>query len=109
MRAGRLRHLVAIQAKATAGAPPFEEPAWADVATVRAEVWAIKGDERQLSAQTTAQVSHRVRMRAWPGLTTAHRLAVGSATYNVQFINDVDGRGREYIVDALENVGRAAQ
>ena len=109
MRAGALRHLVTIQAATVAGSPPFQDPTWSDVATVRAEVWAVSGSERQASMQTTAQVSHRVRMRAWPGLTTAHRLAVGSATYNIQFINDVDGRGREYVVDALEIVGRAAQ
>lgn len=83
--------------------------AWTTAGTVWAEMWAVKGEERAASSTTEARVSHRVRMWAFPGLTTTgHRFKLGTRTFNISFINDVEARGVEYVADCLEIVGKEA-
>ncbi|MFP5223110.1 MAG: head-tail adaptor protein [Acidobacteriota bacterium] len=82
---------------------------WATVSVARAEMWTVKGDERAASATTMASVTHRARIWAYPGLTTAHRMKLGTRTFDIQFINDVEMRGVEYVLDLMEIVGREAQ
>jgi SPP1 family predicted phage head-tail adaptor len=91
------------------GTPPFEEPGWTDTDTVRAEIWSIKGDERTASAQSQAAISHRIRIRAYPGLTAAHRIKYGTRTFNILFVNDREERGIEMLLDCFEVVGKIAQ
>lgn len=107
---GRLNTPVDIQARTDSpdGMGGFTR-AWATVATVWAEMWAVRGDERVAAASVQAHLSHRLRMHAWPGLSTSHRLKFGGRTFNITFINDVDMRGAEFLVDCLEIVGRDAQ
>ncbi|KAF0234089.1 MAG: Phage head-tail [Desulfovibrionaceae bacterium] len=82
---------------------------WATVATVRAEMWTVKGEERAASASIQASITHRARIWAYPGLTTAHRMKLGTRSFDIQFVNNKEERGVEYVVDMLEIVGREAQ
>lgn len=82
---------------------------WTTVATVRAEMWTVKGEERAASASIQASITHRARIWAYPGLTTAHRMKLGTRSFDIQFVNNKEERGVEYVVDMLEIVGREAQ
>lgn len=75
MRAGSLRHRVAIQ-------EPVETRddhggitrTWNTIATVWASVEPLSGTELYEAQQVQSRVTVRVRMRPYAGLTTKHRL-----------------------------------
>lgn len=105
MRSGQLRHTVQIQSVTLAddgmGSPT---ETWATVTggTVRAEIWSLRGEERLAGERLEARITHRVRLRYFSGLTSAHRLVFGSRTFRIRFVNDVDQRGREMLLDCEE-------
>lgn len=108
IRAGRLRFRMTIQAKTTTINDGGEAvSAWAPVATVWADLWAKSGTERQTAKSVQAEVSHGVLMRPYSGLTTAHRLTMGTRTFAITFINDtIPG---QYTLDAVEKPGLEAE
>jgi SPP1 family predicted phage head-tail adaptor len=105
VRTGQLRHTVQIQSVTLTddgmGSPT---ESWATVTggTVRAEIWSLRGEERLAGERLEARVTHRVRMRYFAGLTAAHRLVFGSRTFRIRFVNDVDQRGRQHLLDCEE-------
>ena len=109
MRAGRLRHRVAIQAvtATTAGATGQPVPTWTTLGTVWAAIEPLKGQERLDAAGVQAKLSHRVIMRhnAYPGLTSAHRLKFKGRIFEIVGppVN-VAERGIEWQVDCREVV-----
>ena len=110
IRTGRLTTPLEVQALTETGTGIDAKLEWVSLPGIAwAEMWAVKGDERTASASTMASVSHRARMWAYPGLTTAHRFKLGSRTFNITFINDVEQGGVEFVVDCLEITGREAQ
>ena len=110
IQAGRLKTPLEVQSSSNAadGLGGFTTT-WSTIGTVWAEMWAIKGSERNAVSTVEATISHRIRLWAFPGLTTAHRLKLGTRTFNIAFINDVEMKGSEYVLDVLEIVGRAAR
>lgn len=65
MRAGRLRHVVEAQAATTTKAASGEEVvSYATVATFRAEIEPLRGDESVLVNMPQAVVTHRITARA---------------------------------------------
>lgn len=108
IRAGRLRFRMTIQANTPIKNEYGEwTQGWAPVATVWADLWAKSGNERQMAKANQAEVSHGVLMRPYAGLTTAHRLTMGSRTFAITFINDtVPG---QYTLDVTEKPGLEAQ
>lgn len=107
IRAGELNNRMAIQAKTKAMNDGGEWiDTWAPVATVWTKLWAKSGQERQMARANQAVVSHGVKMRAYSGLTTAHRLAMGARTFAITFINDTTPG--EFILDVTELPGREA-
>ena len=102
MRAGRLRHRVAIQdATETRDAHGGVSRAWSTSATVWASVEPLQGRELWLAQQVQAQATVRVRMRYRSGLDSTMRLQLldgdGNAekTYNIEAVMDLGERGRE--------------
>jgi SPP1 family predicted phage head-tail adaptor len=101
MRAGTLRHFVAIE-EPTEGQNEYGEPvaAWTTVH----EAWASREDlagREFFSAQTiNAEVTTRFRLRYRDGLTSKMRLKDGSTLYDIASVQDPDGRGRELIIMA---------
>ncbi len=107
---GRLKTPLDVQARTeTPDGMGGVSVSWASVGTAWAELWSVKGEERAASASTLAFATHRARIHAFPGLTTAHRIALGARSFDITFINDVEARGVEYVLDLQEIVGRGAQ
>lgn len=98
MRAGRLRHRIAIQANTpTRDSHGQEIESWATVATVWGAVEPQRGGERfideanQLLAERTTQIV----IRYWSGLTIEHRISWNGRVFNIQGIINPDYRNRE--------------
>lgn len=88
MRAGNLRHEVAIQSRSTSQ-DEFGQPVetWSTVATVWASIDPISGREFIGKSGEAAQVSHRVVMRH-TAVTPAHRILFGSRVFDVQHVGN---------------------
>lgn len=101
--AGRLRHRVAIQ-RATRTRDSFGEAirTWSTLATVWASVEPLRGREFFDAEMVQAEVSHRVIMRAYPGLQATDRLLYEGRVLEIQAVIDVRERGREYQVMCRE-------
>ena len=96
MRAGALRHVVAIEgATLTRGEGGVDAEAWTEEATVAASVEPLAGRELFAAQQAGSRVSHRVRMRYRPGVTPAKRLVYRGRVLNILSAIDVGERRRE--------------
>lgn len=104
MRAGRLRHRVDIeefaQNKSTDTGAVTE--AWATVATVWASVEPLKGREFIEASQVQSNLSHRVRMRYRPGVTTSHRLVHNGRALNIVSVANLEERNIELEIMCME-------
>lgn len=71
MQAGRLRDRITILRKTEGPQNPSGEPTftWASLGYFRAEVATVSGREREIAAQTRAEVHYAVTMRQQPGIT----------------------------------------
>ena len=77
MEAGKLRHRVTIETPTPARDPKSGEvlrEAWAEFATVWAEVRPVGAFRREQAEQTVGKVSHEVSIRHRPDLPSAFRL-----------------------------------
>ena len=95
MRIGRLRHRVAIQAQAEPAAIDAAgetRPSWSTVTTVWASIDPAGGKELYAGQQVNAEVSHKVTIRYYSALTTAHRLLFGDRIFDINFIRNVEER-----------------
>ena len=107
--AGHLRKEVVIQSKTeTKDALGGITEAWSDLRTVWAEVEPLTGSEVLSADQIKAHVTHRIRMRHDPLLTTTGRvlLAEGGSTRTFHIVPplNVDERGARMTVVAAELV-----
>jgi SPP1 family predicted phage head-tail adaptor len=105
MRAGDLRHRVAIQT-ASESADTLGEmtKSWSTVATVWAALWPLRGAEREEAGQIKAQVSHRMRLRYNATLTGKHRLLLGTRVFNIGSVINFDERRHELELLVKEEV-----
>lgn len=94
MRAGRLRHRVTIQRRATTlNAYGETVGAWTDVATgVPADVVPVSGRERIASGQNMALAPVRIWIRFREDIATDMRIVHGSEVYAIESVIAVDGR-----------------
>jgi SPP1 family predicted phage head-tail adaptor len=101
-----MRDQVVIQSRTIAqdgyGAPV---PTWSDVGDpVWANVEPLTGREAWQAQQVRPDLTHRVTMRFYSGLTTKHRLKIGSRILNIESAVDVESRGREHVLMCKEEV-----
>lgn len=96
MEAGKLRHLVRIQEPMSV-ANEFGEPeiAWADFATVSAEIRPLTGRERFAAQQVNAEVSHRITLRFLAGVLATFRVLFGVRAFDIQAVLNIEERNRE--------------
>jgi SPP1 family predicted phage head-tail adaptor len=98
MRAGKLRHRITIEAATVANVFGEEVETW----TTFAEVWAAKEDlagrEFFAAQQTTAEVTTRFRLRYLDGVTPKMRINSDGVLYNIESVQDPDGRRVELIL-----------
>lgn len=105
MNAGMLRHRIQIQ-QATETQDSFGAvtQTWTTIATIWASIEAISGREFFDAAQVNAEITHRIRIRYRPDITTQMRAAEGTRTFDIQAVLDPDGRRRELVLMVKEAV-----
>lgn len=93
VRIGRLRHFVEIQettAEKDATGSPSE--GWATIAQVWASIEPLSGREFIEAAQVEATITHTIRMRYRPDVTTRHRILHDSRAFNVEVVMNPEQR-----------------
>ena len=84
MDAGKLRERVTVQiASGTTNALGETVLTWANSSAVWASVEGVSAREALISGQQETTVSHRVRLRYLPGLTSQHRFSWRSRTLEI--------------------------
>lgn len=105
MRAGRLRHEITIQEPtATQNAVGEETLSWSDYATVRASVEPMSGREYWNSKQVQSEITHEIRIRYYPGVTSEMRVSWGNRVFEIESVINVNERNREMILMCKEAV-----
>lgn len=96
MQAGKLRQRVTLQ-QVTRVPNQYGEmvETWADVATLYAAVEPLRGREFFDAEQVQADISHRVRIRYYPGVDSMMRFRFGTRYLYVNTAINVDERRRE--------------
>lgn len=106
MRAGKLNYYVTIQQKADS-ANNYNEPesTWSTWKRWHIAIEPLTGREYIMAQQTTATVSHKIKLRYCEGLTVEHRFLLNSGTvYEINAIMG-DKRSGEQTVMATEVTG----
>ena len=110
MRAGTLRHTIAIQEKTQTddGMSGFTE-SWSDVSgmgSIPAAVWPLKSIEHLDAMKLEHQVTHRIRIRYRSGIDTSMRIywSDKSKTFNIISIINPDERNIMLEFLALEEI-----
>jgi SPP1 family predicted phage head-tail adaptor len=97
MRAGRLKHRVAIQTQSTTLDNYGEfTGSWATDNTVWASVEPVNGSELDIGEGMAGVISHRVMMRYISGVTPKTRLLFGSRVLNIESVINHEERN-EYL------------
>ncbi len=103
MRAGKLRHRIAIQS-ATETLDEYRQAtkAWATETTVWGSIEPLTGRELFDAAQVNPEINLRVRLRYYAALTTKKRLQFGDRNFGIYSIANADEMNREMIVLCTE-------
>jgi SPP1 family predicted phage head-tail adaptor len=92
---GAMRDRVKVQSRTTLTSELGEAVAdWATDAVRWAKVEPISGGELWRARQVQAESTHTVTLRFYPGLTTRHRIVLGSRVLEILNVIDRDGEGR---------------
>jgi SPP1 family predicted phage head-tail adaptor len=102
---GPMRNRVEIQSRTVAQDSYGQAvPTWTTLATVAAEVLPLSGREMWQAQQARPQVTHKVTIRFYSGLTAKHRLLFDGATLNIDSVLNPDGRKRFHELICVEQV-----
>jgi SPP1 family predicted phage head-tail adaptor len=105
MKAGSLRHRVQIQTFSEArDADGGITPTWTTAATRWASVEPLRGNEFFNASQVKGNVTHRVVMRYYAGLTPTDRIVHDSRNLNIVAVLNPDERNIMTEVLATEQV-----
>jgi SPP1 family predicted phage head-tail adaptor len=105
MRAGSLRHRVAIQTPVETNDHGSITLSWSTAATRWAEIRALSGRELAVARQQQSQVTHEVELRS-PGVTVTpkNRILYGSRVLQIESIRDPSERGINVIASCVETL-----
>lgn len=104
MRAGPLRHQLLVQTKVeTRDADGAVTITYTDLATVWGQVAPLSGSKTVSRDRVEATTVYRIRMRYFAGLTASHRILLGSRVFQITAIQNVEERGIEWVVTAIED------
>ena len=105
MRAGSLRHRLALQSK-TETQDDLNQPVdtWSTVATVWGRVAPMKAAEGYEAAQNVARVTHEITIRHTTAVTENMRLVHDSRNFYVQGIRNAEERGVMLTLECNERV-----
>lgn len=104
MRAGELRHSVAIQSSTESRDSYDVDYSWATDATVRASITPLSGDETIVADQEQSTATHKIIIRNFAGLTPNHRLLFGTRVFNIVSMLNTDERNRRMQLMCTEDV-----
>lgn len=103
MRIGKLRHRLVIEKPVrTADGAGGAAVSWAKLAVVRGSIETPATRERFAAQKIQSEASHLIRMRHLEGIGPEMRIRFGSRLFKVLGIDDVDERGRELVLNCLE-------
>jgi len=92
---GDLRHRLTIEQPVRTGDDGGgADVTWEAVATVWGAIDTVRGTETLKAEGLKGQLTHRIRIRHRPGLTSAMRLRKATRVFNIQALADPDGRQR---------------
>lgn len=105
MRAGELRNRVTVE-QYTESANSVGEPVktWSTYAVLDAAINALTGTERIQAAQVNANAFVQMTLRYYPGITPKMRVRLGSRTFQIASVVNVDERNREIDLLMVENL-----
>lgn len=106
-RAGDLNKQIEIQQPVTStGETGQQEKNYVTVATVWAKIRTLSGNERLMSQQVGAMLTHEVTIRydASLGLKPTYRIKYGSRVFDIKDVRDVDEANVEYRMRCVEAV-----
>lgn len=105
IRAGKLRHRIGIQQVSEV---PDEfggiTRTWSTIATRRASISPLRGRERDQARQVTPELSHKIVMRHFEGLTPKHRIEFDSRTFEINEVMTTDEIKHMQIIMCIERV-----
>lgn len=110
MRASDLRHRVTFQSRSvTTDSFGAQSQAWADVATVWADVSPLSGRELMAAQAINVEVSHSITIRwqaqfAGPKVAAAMRIVYGNRIFNIHSAIDPDERRKTIQISASEGL-----
>jgi SPP1 family predicted phage head-tail adaptor len=104
MQAGNLRHRITIQS-ATTAQDAYGEPVrlWTTFATLWAAVEPLQGREYFVGQQMQSEVSTRIRVRDYPGITPLMRVYWDSRYFQIESIITDPTNRRELHLMCREN------
>lgn len=101
----RLRHRVTLQERVvTKNNRGADTIAWADVATVYAEIRSIAGREETANDQVTPTAAHNITIRYRAGITPQHRIKWGERIFGISEVAERDNRMRTLVLTCSELV-----
>jgi len=103
MKSGRMRHKIAIQA-ATVSISDHGDAVqkWADVATVFADVRAVKASEDFISDKSFGRITHTIVTRFRDDVSSKNRIMWNGKTLNITSVLP-DRRDHSMMLEAVEN------
>lgn len=108
MRAGLLRHNVTIKRQDTTNRDASGEASgWVQYVALNASIEPLQGRELVAANAAYGLVTHRVRTRYYPGITSAMRVYYGTRFFNIVAPLNTDERNRELVLMCVEGAGDA--
>ena len=106
MRAGQLRHRIAIQESTDTadGAGGFTS-SWSAISgmsSVPAAIWPLSSKESLDSMKLELQVTHKIRIRYRSGITAKNRILFGTRIFNIISLTNHDERNKTWDILATE-------
>lgn len=109
LRAGKLTKRVEVQELTeTRDAHGGITETWTTIATRWASVEPLSGRERWSAEQVDSDITHRIRMRRFRGLTTNHRIRWDGRVFNLRSVLNLDEADVEHELLCVEPTGGAS-
>ena len=107
MRIGRMRSRVTIQTPSDGSSRDAGGGivnSWSELDVVWAHIRPLSGREVEMADAQEGVVTHQITIRNRTDVTTAHRILLGSRTFNIKSVWNPDQRSRQTTIRAEEGV-----
>ncbi len=103
--AGNLRHQITIE-QVVEGRDSFNAVTeeWVPIVTLWASVEPIRGREFFEAQRVNAEISHRIKVRYYPGITSKMRARFGERIFRIEAALNIEERNREIHLMCVEAV-----